>query len=66
MAILKDSKCGTQVEIWIDGKFVSSYAMFSFSENGRRMLGNMLEDARQFGREEARREIRESIGIRGA
>lgn len=64
MANLKDSADGKEVEIWIDGVFVSSYANVVLSPDGRRMLGNMLEDAREFGRNEAKREIREALGVK--
>lgn len=52
------------VEIHLDGKYVASFRAVDIKEADKGVLCNMLEAARNFGNDEAKREIRKALGIR--
>lgn len=63
MSMIVDNRRDNATELWIDGKFVSSWHIISIPEPIRSRVEAMLREAIKVGEAKKAEEIRKALGV---
>lgn len=63
MAVIKQNPATQETELWLDGRFVASWAEIQLDDRAKRIVCNMIDQAVQYGESQKVAELRSLLRI---